>query len=49
MTVETGMSAAQVKSKRMVFLVLSTVTLLFLGLIYAFSFIARKLFSSKDE
>ena len=34
------MSAAQIKSKRMVYLALSTLTLLFLGLIYAFSMFA---------
>ena len=36
----TDMTAAQIKSKRMVYLVLSTLTLLFLGLIYAFSMFA---------
>ncbi len=36
----TDMTAAQIKSKRMVYLALSTATLLFLGLIYAFSMFA---------
>ncbi len=36
----TDMTAAQIKSKRMVYLALSTLTLLFLGLIYAFSMFA---------
>lgn len=36
----TELTAAQIKSKRMVYLVLSTLTLLFLGLIYAFSMFA---------
>ena len=36
----TEMSPAQIKSKRVVYLVLSTITLLFLGLIYAFSMFA---------
>lgn len=36
----TEMSASQIKSKRIVYLVLSTITLLFLGLIYAFSMFA---------
>ena len=34
------LTATQIKSKRMVYLALSTLTLLFLGLIYAFSMFA---------
>lgn len=36
----TELSVSQIKSKRIVYLILSTVTLLFLGLIYAFSMFA---------
>ena len=40
------MSPAQIKSKRVVYLVLSTITLLFLGLIYAFSMFAAPMCST---
>ena len=40
------MTVEQIKKKRMVFLVLSTVTLLFLGLIYAFSMFAAPMCES---
>ena len=42
----TEMSPAQIKSKRVVYLVLSTITLLFLGLIYAFSMFAAPMCST---
>lgn len=46
MSEESEMTSSQIKSKRVVYLVLSTVTLLFLGLIYAFSMFAAPMCQS---